>query len=136
MTDNFAKNDGRRVMHLFVRACHDLDSEGICVMQGHPSLVLRKLSGLTGGSGSVDAAKRSHSLGEDERGNHDKGVGMVAAMRNLRAVVLRNSRCLGEATSRRTRGARSVVQLKDFSGCPMISQKNDGRRGMHLFVRA
>ena len=73
------------------------------MMQGHPSLVLRKLSGLTGGSGSVDAAKRSHSLGEDERGNHDKGVGMVAAMRNLRAVVLRNSRCLGEATSRRTR---------------------------------
>ena len=56
-------------------------------------------------SGSVDAAKRSHSLGEDERGNHDKGVGMVAAMRNLRAVVLRNSRWLGEATSRRTRGA-------------------------------
>ena len=108
MTDDFAKNDGRRVMHLFVRACHDLDSEGICVMQGHPSLVLRKLSGLTGGSGSVDAAKRSHSLGEDERGNHDKGVGMVAAMRNLRAVVLRNSRCLGEANSRRARGARSV----------------------------
>ena len=61
---------------------------------------------------------------------------MVAAMRNLRAVVLRNSRCLDEATSRRTRGARSVVRPNDFSGCPMISQKNDGRRGMHLFVWA
>ena len=64
-------------------------------MQGHPSLVLRKLSGLTGGSGSVDAAKRSHSLGEDERGNHDKGVGMVAAMRNLRAVFFSEFAVLG-----------------------------------------
>ena len=60
-------------------------------------------------SGSVDAAKGSHSLGEDERGNHDKGVGMAAAMRKLRAVVLRNSRCFGEANSRRASGARSVV---------------------------
>ncbi len=67
-------------------------------------------------SGSVDAARRSHSLGEDERGNHDKGFGMVAGMRNLRAVVLWNSRCLGEANSRGARRARSVVRLKGFSG--------------------
>ena len=50
------------------------------------------------------------------RGNHDKGIGMAAAMRKLRAVVLRNSGCFGEANSRRARGARSVVRLKDFSG--------------------
>ena len=50
-----------------------------------------------------------------QRGDHDKGVGMVA-MRNLRAVVLRNSLCLGEANSRRARGARSVFDSRILRG--------------------
>ena len=39
-----------------------LTQRAICVMQGHPSFVLRKLSGLTGGSVRLERSRHSQGV--------------------------------------------------------------------------